>query len=434
MTGAAGEPLVRPRLLLTGDASARPEGLERALTRAGFQIGETAPGPHEPPPDALLTTLHAADAEALCRLLADAAVEPPRIVVFAAEDRDAPAAALALGAADALAAPVHLPDLCARVAARIRERQAPVRTPYEARVRDSLRDLVEEARTLLLPDEVALALVRRLGRALELAHCSYVLVRPGEDQGRVIADFSDDHPERARLDLARYPEIGEAVRSRRALTMPDTSAAASAGAATLVVLPVVLDDEVAGVLLMRGRETSPSLSATQLGLAGDLAEAAARALDSARAENGRSLRRSTPLPLDRRLDEELERARRYSLGFSLVLLTVDAPDEDGTADENDEALARRHQETGARLRRELRLPDFVSGYGHRDYAVVLPETGVDGARRSVLRIRDRLPGVSAGIVAYPHPAVTVPDDLFALVEAALRRGQAQNGERIGVAE
>jgi two-component system cell cycle response regulator len=427
MTGAAGEPLVRPRLLLTGDASARPDGLERALTRAGFQIGESAPGPHEPPPDAVLTTLKAADPERLEHLLADAAVEPPRIVVFAAEDRDAPAAALALGAADALAAPVHLPDLCARIAARIRDRQAPVRTPYEARVRDSLRDLVEEARTLLLPDEVALALVRRLGRALELAHCSYVLVRPGEDQGRVIADFTDERAEPARLDLARYPEIGEAIRSRRTLSMPDTG-----GAPATIVLPVILDDEVAGVLLIRGRESAPAFGAAQLGLAGELAEAAARALDGGRAASGRPNRRLTPLPLDRRLDEELERARRYALGFSLVLLDVDATVEGGGGD--DETGARRRQETGAHLRRELRLPDFVSSYGDGEFAIVLPETGADGARRSVLRLRERLPGVSAGIVAYPHPAVTVPDDLFALVEAALRRGQAQSGERIGIAD
>jgi two-component system cell cycle response regulator len=427
MTGAAGEPLVRPRLLLTGDASARPDGLERALTRAGFQIGERAPGPHEPPPDALLTTLQAADPERLERLLADAAVEPPRIVVFVAEDRDAPAAALALGAADALAAPVHLPDLCARIAARIRDRQAPVRTPYEARVRDSLRDLVEEARTLLLPDEVALALVRRLGRALELAHCSYVLVRPGEDQGRVIAAFTDERAEAARLDLARYPEIGEAIRSRRSLSMPDTG-----GAPATIVLPVILDDEVAGVLLMRGRESAPSFGAAQLGLAGELAEAAARALDGGRAASGRPNRRLTPLPLDRRLDEELERARRYALGFSLVLLDTNPSAEDGG--NGGETIARPRQEIGAHLRRELRLPDFVSSYGDGEFAIVLPETGADGARRSVLRLRQRLPGVSAGIVAYPHPAVTVPDDLFALVEAALRRGQAQSGERIGIAE
>jgi two-component system cell cycle response regulator len=432
MTGAAGEPPVRPRLLLTGDASARPDGLERALTRAGFQIGESAPGPHESPPDALLTTLQAADPERLERLLADAAVEPPQIVVFATEDRDAPAAALALGAADALAAPVHLPDLCARIAARIRDRQAPVRTPYEARVRDSLRDLVEEARTLLLPHEVALALVRRLGRALELAHCSYVLVRPGEDQGRIVADFTDGRAEHARLDLARYPEIAEAIRSRRTLSMADTGGAGAGAAAATVVLPVVLDDEVAGVLLMRGLESAPAFGAAQLGLAGELAEAAARALDGGRAASGRPNRRLIPLPLDRRLDEELERARRYALGFSLVLLDVDPSAGNGEVDE--ETGARRRQETGAHLRRELRLPDFVSSYGDGEFAIVLPETGAEGARRSVLRLRERLTGLSAGIVAYPHPAVTVPDDLFALVEAALRRGQAGSGERIGIAE
>ena len=76
----------------------------------------------------------------------------------------------------------------------------------------------------------------------------------------------------------------------------------------------------------------------------------------------------------------------------------------------------------------------MSGYGDGEFAIVLPETGADGARRSVIRLRERIPGVTAGIVAYPHPAVTVPDDLFALVEAALRRGQAQSGERIGVAD
>jgi GGDEF domain-containing protein len=91
-------------------------------------------------------------------------------------------------------------------------------------------------------------------------------------------------------------------------------------------------------------------------------------------------------------------------------------------------------EFGDQLRRELRLPDFVSGYGEGEFAVVLPETGADGARRSVARLRERLPRMSAGIVAYPHPAVSAPDDLLALVEAALRRGRAQGGERIGVAE
>lgn len=428
MTGAA---LPRPRVLLDGDASARPDGLERALTRAGFHIlTAITPTPHQPPPDALLTTLPDADPDALRQVLAHAAEEPPRVVVFAAEDPDAPTAALALGAADALAAPVHLPELCARLLARIRDRQLPAGTLYEARVRETLRDFIQQARAGLQPDEVALALVRRLGRALSLTHCSFVVTRSGEDEGRVIADLADGRGEHAPLDLGRYPEIAEAVRSRRTLTMPDTHAGPS-GHALMTVMPVVVDDEVAGVLLMRGPDAAPGLSAAQLGLAASLAEAAARALDGVRAATD-GLRPPPPAALDRRLQEELERSRRYSLSFSLVLLHQDGTTVPDQADP--EAEIRQRHELVGRVRRELRLPDFVAGYAGDELALVLPETDADGARRWIVRTRERLGGVAAGIVAYPHPAVTVPDDLLALVEAALRRGRAQTGERIGVAE
>lgn len=439
MTGAAGEALARPRVRLDGDASARPDGLERALTRAGFNlVGDLAGDAASDaalPPDVLLTTLYTADAEQLREVLGRVGGEPPRVVVFASSDPDAPAAALGLGAADAIAAPVHLPELCARLLARIRDRQVPAGTPYEARVRETLRDFVQQARGGLRPDEVALALVRRLCRALGLAHCSYVMTRPGADEGLVIAEAPDGPAEHARMDLGRHPDITEAVRSRRTLALPGTHAG-STGRAPMMVMPVVVDDDVAGVLLMRAADTSPGLSAAQLALAGSLAEAAARALDGGRPSAGVP-RVPAPAALDLRLQEELERARRYSLSFSLVLLHPedegDPPAWDPEAGDLD-AGAHRRQELIGRVRRELRLPDFVASYGSDELALVLPETAADGARRWVVRIRERLDGVAAGIVAYPHPAVTVPDDLLALVEAALRRGQAQTVERIGVAD
>jgi diguanylate cyclase (GGDEF)-like protein len=292
---------VRPKILLLGDAAARPTGLERALTRAGFQLVEQEDPGSAPAADAVLITLTDIDDRPLGELLAPAATEsevaPPRLVILSVPNRDATAAVLAMGAADALVAPVHLPELCARLFARIREH---------------------------------------------------------------------NH-----------------------LVAPPTA---------------------------NGREASPAGPEPQ------------------RVET-----------LERKVQEEFERARRYSLSFSLVLLGIDELSDPAELIEP-EAADRMRSEVGQVLRRELRLPDFVTPYGAGEFAIVLPETDQSGARQSVARVRDRLAAVplkgdprlernhfSAGIVTYPHPAAFQPDDLFAMAEAALMRGRAQVGERIGVA-
>jgi diguanylate cyclase (GGDEF)-like protein len=284
------------RVLLAGDALARPVGLERALTHAGFLLTE-APRTGGPELDAILVTLAgSSDVEIRAAVAVGGPDSPPVVVVVSGADLDAPAAALALGAADALAAPVHLPELCARLEARIRDRR----------------------------------------RRRE--------VHSGPAQ----------------------PPLG-----------------ASPIEAT----------------------TEPS------------------------APRGGQL-------FDHRLREEFERARRYSLSFSLVLLDLGPREADGEGGLTTAA---------ERLRQGLRLPDFLSRYSSGELAIILPETGIDGARRSVIRLREQLgrqgpngkseqPPVSAGIVTYPHPAVAQADDMFALVEAALARGKAQVAERVGVAE
>ena len=429
MTDAAlGEPLDLPRLLLAGDVGARPEGLERALTRAGFRVTEEsfpeAPGPT----DAVLLTVGAVDRRELPGLVRPGEDRPPQVSLFTAGDPDLTAAALELGAEDAVMAPVHLPELCARIHARIRDRQAPRRTAYERQAREALEAMVAEARTALLPEEIVLALVRRLARAFDLATCVFLTAGPGE-RGRIVADAGRASPEET-LDLREHPEILEAVLTRRPAMM------AAPGPAPTLVLPVGAED-ARSVLLLRPREGHAPLAAAQLALASSLGEAAVRAMASPGQGDGSA-------SLERRLQEEFERARRYSLSFSLVLVAIDALEE-ALRRVDDQAGSRLVLDVMTELRRTLRVPDYVSPYAGERFAIVLPETDVSGARSSVGRVRDRLAslplqpdgrraGLSAGIVGFPHPAVTQPDDMFALVEAALERGRMLAGERVGVAE
>ncbi|HEY8104513.1 MAG TPA: GGDEF domain-containing protein, partial [Gemmatimonadales bacterium] len=150
--------------------------------------------------------------------------------------------------------------------------------------------------------------------------------------------------------------------------------------------------------------------------------------------------------LDERIAEEAERAKRYSLSFSLVLLDVDDQNARNTRlgrPAGDRLLA----ELGRMLQQEVRASDFVARYGGDEFAMVLAETGAHGARDLVHRLRGKLaadafaglppgemPRVSAGIVAFPHPAVEGTGDMLVLLEAALRRGKGQVEERIGIAE
>ncbi|HEX5576449.1 MAG TPA: diguanylate cyclase, partial [Gemmatimonadales bacterium] len=212
-----------------GDASARPTGLERVLTRAGFQLVEEELGTG-PQADAILITLSAIPEAAPSHLLGESARNgdlPPRIVLLASNDPEGPAAALALGAVDALAAPVHLPELCARLLLRIREHRA---------------------------------------------------------------------------------------------SAPATPTGASR----------------AGIL-------------------------------------------------EHRVKEEFERARRYSLSFSLILLGIDdLSNSEGQVES--EAATRLRTEVARTLRRELRAPDLVVPFAPDEFAIVLPETGEVGARLSVSRL------------------------------------------------
>ena len=93
--------------------------------------------------------------------------------------------------------------------------------------------------------------------------------------------------------------------------------------------------------------------------------------------------------LQQRLDDEIERARRY--GRSLSLLMLDADDFKGFNDTHghiagDVALS----EFGAVMRSSVREIDVVCRYGGEEFSVILPETDSEGAFVVAEKIRENI--------------------------------------------
>jgi two-component system cell cycle response regulator len=467
------------RILLVGDPAARPEGLERLLVRGGFQVTEaptpgTAERADQPPPDLLLYASSGQDA-GLADTVRDLVTAPryggaPVFVLVGEGGAEAATEAILAGAQDAVASPVHFGELRARLAAHLRIRSDLKEARDALRSRDLLFDIFQEVSAALRADEIFQTLVRRVGQAFGLTHCSFVLTAPGEDKGRVVAVYENPSIRDLRVDLERYPEIQEAIRTERPVIVHDVrehplfeairrrwvQQRIEVNVQSAVALPVFVQGRAAGVFFLRTVAGDPQLRPQDVAFANTIAQAAARVLEN-EGRRAAIYRRQISAgvtdvvtgcasldALDRRLRDEFERARRYSLRFALVVLDIDRL-RDVNEQHGQEAGDRVLAEIGSMLQREIRAPDFAARYGGDEFALILPETDGNGGKQFVERLRQLLsrhtfpdlgpggvPGLSAGVVAFPNTEALRPEDLFTLVEGALVRGKGEP-DRIGVA-
>jgi diguanylate cyclase (GGDEF)-like protein len=144
---------------------------------------------------------------------------------------------------------------------------------------------------------------------------------------------------------------------------------------------------------------------------------------------------------DRRLDEEFGRATKYAHPLSLMMLDLDdlkAFNDAHGRSAGDELL----QRASAVIRNVLCDTDVAARYGGGRFAVLLPETGRDGAHKVAERIRHAFGEeyatvepqsafsctISIGIAACPGEARTAPR-LVELAELSLRRAK-RNGKNL----
>jgi diguanylate cyclase (GGDEF)-like protein len=221
-----------------------------------------------------------------------------------------------------------------------------------------------------------------------------------------------------------------------------------------VAVPLLSRGRAIGVMgLLDGRD-GDGFGADDARLAMLLLEPVAVALDSALL-----LRRSEELSvtddltqlynsrfLNAALRREVERSRRYHTALSLIFLDLD-----GFKSINDchghLCGSRALVEVGAVIRSTVREIDIVARFGGDEFTVILPQTGLDGARVIAARIRERIAATrylgthglevhvtaSLGIATYPEHGVT-GEDLVARADQAMYAAKEAGKDRVAVAD
>jgi PAS domain S-box-containing protein len=185
--------------------------------------------------------------------------------------------------------------------------------------------LLELTRTLVSSldfQEILYILVSRIAAVIDVDRVSIVLAPDESGVGYVVA-ASDDHKlQNLRLDLAKYPEIRHALKTRSSLTIHDVDnhplldevrrSVSDAGLFALTLVPIVWEDQSMGVLFVRARTQRGALSPQQLRFCEVLANATAIALRNARILQ--TLRDETQRDTHARLEAEkrLNALKRYA--------------------------------------------------------------------------------------------------------------------------
>ena len=330
-------------------------------------------------------------------------------------------------------------DLAARLKGRLRALRARLEH------RDAIIESVRESNETLDPKQVAEWLVRQANDWIP-APCWAVVAHDVNGQLNVIADSG------------LSPNLGPALWSSAnwvfrhgvefaSRDLTDDSRATAGATGTAIAFPLICRHRTVGALV--GLDPTPSKAVPSLGPSLVLAvrtvlEPAATALDNATAlQKAEALSVTDDLTrlynsryLNQALRRETKRASRTGRPLSVLFLDLD-----GFKMVNDNhghlAGSKALAETAVIVRGCARETDVVARFGGDEFALILPETGHEGAMAVATRIRDRVAAaqflasdglsvhltVSVGVATLPDSAGSA-EELLRAADAAMYQVKA----------
>ena len=250
-----------------------------------------------------------------------------------------------------------------------------------------------------------------VARVVPMERCSVVRIWGNQGHGHVLASHEDERVQDLSIDLALYPEIREVLRTGRKVVIDNAAEAPllksvrehldAAGIASVVVVPIVLDDPEVGTLLLRAARRERAFKEQEVGFFEIVTQAASNALERAHLLENLHLANEhlerlaitdglTGLYNHRyfieRLEAEVQRAKRYATPLSCIFLDIDDFKEfnDSHGHLMGDAVLR---ETAQRVGQVMRRVDTVARYGGEELTIILPQTDEDGAARKAEVIR-----------------------------------------------
>lgn len=263
----------------------------------------------------------------------------PVVVVTGTDTDEAIAHAFELGADDVMRTPLRPSELLARIRIHTRTHEFVeelARKEHDAHV---MLEVTQALASSLDFRDILYTVVRRIADVVRVERVSIVLAPEVDDVGFVVAASDDEQVNNLKLDLSKYPEIQQVLRTREPLTIEDMAThpvldgvradVSTVQLSALTLFPIVWEEKGIGVLFLRAAARRGSLSDREIGFCRIVASATGVALRNARVMQ--SLRDHTQQVTFARFEAErrLRSLKRYADYFASAADGLAAVDSEG---------------------------------------------------------------------------------------------------------
>ncbi|HVE83994.1 MAG TPA: PAS domain S-box protein, partial [Myxococcales bacterium] len=223
---------------------------------------------------------------------------------------------------------------------RLRKAEAAARAREEARQRERdlslLLQLTADYAASLDVQQLLHDVTRRLAQEMGVLRASLVVLDEQREAGFVIAASDDAELRELRIELSRYPEIRECVRTGQPVLVADVpthpllegvkSQVAARGIHAIAALPLSLRGKVLGVLLLRAAAGRPQFAQREIDFLATVAHATAVALRNVRlleTERGQTAREKSARIAAEERASQLQRYESYFASMSEGIAILD---------------------------------------------------------------------------------------------------------------